>query len=123
VGVRERRVRSDVARLVSTSTSHRENHFSRFVESAERDVGPVNILVNNAGMMPVQPFARETESVSRTTIGVNLVGVLNGMRAVAPGMNAAPLGPHRERCINGRKNASADPSQVPLADAACATQA
>jgi NADP-dependent 3-hydroxy acid dehydrogenase YdfG len=60
--------------------------FHAFIVEAERDRGPVSILVNNAGMMPVQSFARETESVSRTTIDVNLGGVLNGMRAVAPGM-------------------------------------
>jgi NADP-dependent 3-hydroxy acid dehydrogenase YdfG len=60
--------------------------FESFIASAEREVGPVNVLVNNAGMMPVQPFARETENVSRTTIDVNLGGVLNGMRAVAPAM-------------------------------------
>lgn len=60
--------------------------FSGFVAMAERDLGAIDVLVNNAGMMPVQTFARETESVSRTTMDVNLGGVLNGMRAVAPSM-------------------------------------
>ncbi len=60
--------------------------FQSFIASAVREVGPVAVLVNNAGMMPVQTFARETESVSRTTMDVNLGGVLNGMRAVAPSM-------------------------------------
>jgi NAD(P)-dependent dehydrogenase (short-subunit alcohol dehydrogenase family) len=60
--------------------------FRAFVAYAEKSVGPVTILVNNAGMMPVQTFARETENVSRTTLDVNLGGVLNGMRAVAPSM-------------------------------------
>jgi NADP-dependent 3-hydroxy acid dehydrogenase YdfG len=60
--------------------------FESFVASAERETGPIDVLVNNAGVMPVQPFARETENVSRTTIDVNLGGVLNGMRAVAPSM-------------------------------------
>jgi NADP-dependent 3-hydroxy acid dehydrogenase YdfG len=66
--------------------------FRKFIESAERGRGPVDVLVNNAGVMPVQPFARETESVSRTTLDVNLGGVLNGMRIVAPGMVARGAG-------------------------------
>jgi NADP-dependent 3-hydroxy acid dehydrogenase YdfG len=73
------------ARAFQVDVASRKS-FHAFIASAERDVGPVEILVNNAGMMPVQAFARETESVSRTTMGVNLGGVLNGMRAVAPGM-------------------------------------
>lgn len=66
--------------------------FHAFIAAAERDVGSVGILVNNAGMMPVQTFAHETESVSRTTMSVNLGGVLNGMRAVAPGMSQRRAG-------------------------------
>ncbi|MEO7111880.1 MAG: SDR family oxidoreductase [Polyangiaceae bacterium] len=73
------------ARGVHVDVASRKS-FESFIAAAERDVGPVAVLVNNAGMMPVQPFARETEKVSRTTIDVNLGGVLNGMRAVAPGM-------------------------------------
>jgi NAD(P)-dependent dehydrogenase (short-subunit alcohol dehydrogenase family) len=53
-----------------------------FVEQA----GPLDVLVNNAGIMPVGPILDEPDAVTRTVLDVNLMGVVHGTKAVAPGM-------------------------------------
>ena len=60
--------------------------FDRFVALAEDRLGPVDVLVNNAGIMQIGPFAEEDRSATRRMIDVNVHGVLEGMRLVLPGM-------------------------------------
>ena len=50
--------------------------------------GDVDVLVNNAGVMPFGRFLDEPAVTSHQTLDVNLLGPLNGMRAVLPGMVA-----------------------------------
>ncbi|MBF6133611.1 SDR family oxidoreductase [Nocardia otitidiscaviarum] len=50
------------------------------------EFGGVDILVNNAGVMPAGAFLDEPDAVGRTTMDVNVWGLIHGMRAVAPGM-------------------------------------
>lgn len=50
------------------------------------DLGHVDILVNNAGVMPAGPFLDEPDVVGQATMDINVWGLINGMRAVAPGM-------------------------------------
>ncbi|MBB5914824.1 hypothetical protein BJY24_003691 [Nocardia transvalensis] len=50
------------------------------------DVGGIDVLVNNAGVMPAGAFLDEPDAVGRTTIDVNVWGLIHGMRAVVPGM-------------------------------------
>lgn len=50
------------------------------------EVGPIDVLVSNAGIMPLGPLLEEPEAVTRAIVDVNLHGVINGTRAVAPGM-------------------------------------
>lgn len=47
-----------------------------------------DILVNNAGVMPLGAFEVETDVVTDLILDVNVRGVLNGIRAVAPAMVA-----------------------------------
>jgi NAD(P)-dependent dehydrogenase (short-subunit alcohol dehydrogenase family) len=49
-------------------------------------LGPWDVLVNNAGIMPLGPVLDEPEQVARTIMDVNVHGVINGVKAVAPGM-------------------------------------
>jgi short-subunit dehydrogenase len=49
-------------------------------------LGPVEVLVNNAGIMPLGPVLEEPHAVARAIVDVNLHGVINGTKAVAPGM-------------------------------------
>ncbi|WP_107773649.1 SDR family oxidoreductase [Nocardioides sediminis] len=48
--------------------------------------GAIDVLVNNAGIMPVGPVLQEDEEVARAVVDVNLHGVVLGTKAVAPGM-------------------------------------
>ncbi|WP_433713691.1 SDR family oxidoreductase [Nocardia sp. CA-084685] len=50
------------------------------------DFGAVDVLVNNAGVMPAGAFLDEPDAVGRTTIDINVWGLIHGMRAVVPGM-------------------------------------
>jgi NAD(P)-dependent dehydrogenase (short-subunit alcohol dehydrogenase family) len=54
--------------------------FAAFLDEAERDLGPIDVLVNNAGIMPVGPFVQEEPSVTRRQIEINLLGVITGTR-------------------------------------------
>lgn len=65
--------------------SSRES-FAAFLAAVEREAGPPDVLVNNAGIMPLGRFLDEDEATSRATIEVNLWGVVNGMRLALPGM-------------------------------------
>lgn len=48
--------------------------------------GRIDVLVNNAGVMPLGAFVDESDALSRTTLDVNVVGPLLGMRLVLPHM-------------------------------------
>lgn len=60
--------------------------WQHFVETVLADSGPIDILVNNAGVMPLGAFADEADATTDLVLDVNVKGVLNGMRAVVPGM-------------------------------------
>jgi short-subunit dehydrogenase len=49
-------------------------------------LGPWDVLVNNAGIMPLGELLKEPDQVTRTIFEVNVFGVINGTKAVAPGM-------------------------------------
>ena len=57
-----------------------------FHAEVERRLGPVDVWINNAGIMPVGPFLEEPAAVAARQVDVNLHGVLNGMKAALPGM-------------------------------------
>jgi NADP-dependent 3-hydroxy acid dehydrogenase YdfG len=54
--------------------------------SAMADLGPVDVLVNNAGIMPIGSVLKEDEATTRNVLEVNTHGVIRGTKAVAPGM-------------------------------------
>ncbi|OKK17194.1 oxidoreductase [Streptomyces sp. CB00455] len=59
-----------------------------FVDGARRKFGRIDVLVNNAGVMPLSPLdALRTDEWDRM-IDVNLRGVLHGMAAALPPMRA-----------------------------------
>jgi NAD(P)-dependent dehydrogenase (short-subunit alcohol dehydrogenase family) len=62
--------------------------FESFLDEAERQLGPLDVLVNNAGIMPVTPFIDESEDSLRRQIEINLIGVIHGtqlaMRRMLP---------------------------------------
>ncbi len=54
--------------------------FTRFLDAAEEQVGPLDVLVNNAGIMPVGRFIDEDDLTARRTTDINLHGVILGMK-------------------------------------------
>jgi NAD(P)-dependent dehydrogenase (short-subunit alcohol dehydrogenase family) len=52
--------------------------FEGFLAETERQLGPLDAVVNNAGIMPVTPFAEESEDSVRRQIDINLHGVITG---------------------------------------------
>jgi NAD(P)-dependent dehydrogenase (short-subunit alcohol dehydrogenase family) len=60
--------------------------FAAFLAATEAALGPVDVLVNNAGIMPMGPFELETDAMSDTQIDVNLRGVILGCKLAVPGM-------------------------------------
>ncbi len=66
--------------------------FERFLDDAEAKLGPVDVLINNAGIMQLGPFLSETEATARRQVDINVHGVLNGMRLALPRFTARGQG-------------------------------
>src|SRR6185312_7864307 len=58
--------------------------FDAFVDAAEARFGRIDVLVNNAGVMPLSPLAALKRDEWKRMIDVNIHGVLNGIAAVLP---------------------------------------
>ncbi|MDR3665053.1 MAG: SDR family oxidoreductase [Mycobacterium sp.] len=67
--------------------------FSVFLDKARSDgAGHLDVLINNAGVMPIGPFLDESERSIRSALEVNLYGVLTGCQLVLPEMIARRRG-------------------------------
>ncbi|HYI36861.1 MAG TPA: SDR family oxidoreductase [Thermoleophilaceae bacterium] len=62
------------------------------VEAIEADLGPIDVLVNNAGIADDDFFTRTNEAQWDRVIAVNLRGVLAVTHAVLPGMHERGAG-------------------------------
>lgn len=61
--------------------------FAAFVDRARDDAGGrIDVLINNAGVMPIGPFLQQSRDVIRSSIDVNFFGVVNGCQLVLPEM-------------------------------------
>lgn len=58
----------------------------RFVAFGEKEFGTVDVIVNNAGLMPLAPLEALKVDEWNRMIDVNIRGVLHGIAAVLPGM-------------------------------------
>jgi NADP-dependent 3-hydroxy acid dehydrogenase YdfG len=58
--------------------------FAEFVDKVERDLGPLDVLINNAGIMPAGSFLSESPESTRRQWEINIGGVVNGCRAFLP---------------------------------------
>ena len=54
--------------------------FSAFLDGAEQQLGPIDVLVNNAGIMQIGRFIDEDDLTARRMIDINLHGVILGMK-------------------------------------------
>jgi NADP-dependent 3-hydroxy acid dehydrogenase YdfG len=67
--------------------------FSEFLDKARSEGGGhIDVLINNAGVMPIGPFLQQSEQAIRSAIEVNFYGVLNGCQLVLPEMVARRSG-------------------------------
>jgi NADP-dependent 3-hydroxy acid dehydrogenase YdfG len=66
--------------------------FAAFAAAAEERFGRIDVLVNNAGVMPLSPLAALLVEQWDWMIDVNIRGVLNGIAAVLPRFQARGSG-------------------------------
>jgi NADP-dependent 3-hydroxy acid dehydrogenase YdfG len=52
--------------------------FATFLDAAERELGPVDVVINNAGIMPVTPFVEEADDSIKRQLDINIYGVIVG---------------------------------------------
>ncbi|MCY0922915.1 SDR family oxidoreductase [Streptomyces sp. H27-G5] len=63
-----------------------------FVDAARTEFGRIDVLVNNAGVMPLSPLAALKTDEWDRMIDVNVRGVLHGIAAALPAMRAQGAG-------------------------------
>ncbi|MEU9225277.1 SDR family oxidoreductase [Streptomyces massasporeus] len=66
-----------------------EDDWQRAVAATERDLGPVSVLANIAGIMDWGTMEEQSPASFRRVVDVNLTGAWLGMRAVAPSLRRA----------------------------------
>jgi 2-hydroxycyclohexanecarboxyl-CoA dehydrogenase len=88
------------------------------VQQVEREIGPIEILVNNAGWDEFKPFLSTDEELWRKIVEINYMGCLRCCRTIVPGMvergygrvvnissDAARVGSSLEAVYSGAKGA------------------
>jgi NAD(P)-dependent dehydrogenase (short-subunit alcohol dehydrogenase family) len=54
--------------------------FSAVLDQVEREVGPIDVLVNNAGIMPIARVEDESDATASAQVAVNLLAVIHGTK-------------------------------------------
>jgi NAD(P)-dependent dehydrogenase (short-subunit alcohol dehydrogenase family) len=54
--------------------------FEGFLADVETRLGPLDVLINNAGIMPIGPFVDETDATALRMVDINLNGVIFGSK-------------------------------------------
>jgi NAD(P)-dependent dehydrogenase (short-subunit alcohol dehydrogenase family) len=61
---------------------------ARFLDAVEADVGPLDVMINNAGIMPLGAFLDESDGSAERQLDINVHGVIFGMKEALPRMLA-----------------------------------
>jgi NAD(P)-dependent dehydrogenase (short-subunit alcohol dehydrogenase family) len=64
---------------LALDVTNRES-FLQFLDEVEERLGPLDVLINNAGIMPLGDFAEEDDATTMRIIDINLHGVLTGTK-------------------------------------------
>ncbi len=91
------RLRAEITEAGGTARVHRLDVTDRedvvaFARAALAEFGRIDVLVNNAGVMPLSPLASLKVQEWEQMVDVNIKGVLWGIAAVLPAMNAQGFG-------------------------------
>ena len=54
--------------------------FTAFLDEVEREVGPIDVLINNAGIMPLALLEDEADGTTAKQLAINLGAVIHGTR-------------------------------------------
>lgn len=76
---------------VTVDTTNLEQ-VKNLVDTAVQQFGRIDVIINNAGIMPLSPMDRINVAEWNTMIDVNIKGVLNGIAAVLPYMKEQKFG-------------------------------
>jgi NAD(P)-dependent dehydrogenase (short-subunit alcohol dehydrogenase family) len=57
-----------------------------FLDGVESDLGPLDVMINNAGIMPITPFLDEADDSAVRQLDINVHGVMFGMKEAMPRM-------------------------------------
>lgn len=62
--------------------------FTAFLDQVERELGPVDVLVNNAGIMPLARIEDESDASAFAQVSVNVLAVIHGTKEAVRRMKA-----------------------------------
>jgi len=54
--------------------------FDSFLQQVETELGPLDVLINNAGIMPIGPFVEESDATAKRMLDINVHGVIFGSK-------------------------------------------
>ena len=66
--------------------------FAAFVADVERELGPLDVLVNNAGIMPLAELHEESDETAIRQIDINVHGVITGTKLALRSMRPRRTG-------------------------------
>jgi NADP-dependent 3-hydroxy acid dehydrogenase YdfG len=64
----------------------RRDSFEGFLDQVEERLGSLDVLINNAGIMPLGAFVEEDDLTAQRMVDINVHGVLFGMKLALPRM-------------------------------------
>ncbi len=85
--------------------------FTAFLDRVERDLGPIDVLVNNAGIMPINRIEDESAEAAAAQVAVNFLAVVHGTKEMVRRWKARGAAGHVV-------NISSAAGRVPIAGAA-----
>jgi NADP-dependent 3-hydroxy acid dehydrogenase YdfG len=64
----------------------RRDSFEGFLDQVEERLGSLDVLINNAGIMPLGKFVEEDDATAQRMVDINVHGVMYGMKLALPRM-------------------------------------